>query len=212
MISNYKLLLESDFSGGQSCVNNPNVNQRGSASIASGRQVIVPSARFNCNGRITNVRVSMQSIIFDNNFPLFQVWHPTSPNSSTYNKTGEVQLPAGEFVRVGAGRNYHSANLSLNSSNSQIEFQSGDVIGYYQPSNPRWLIWSIQTSGYTSFSNTVTSPTTSINISNVDNTDTDRQPLIELMFGKMNKLTVISIYSSLHNASSIHNDVCCYDR
>ena len=186
------MLLESDFSGGQTCVNNPNVNQRGSASIASGRQVIVPSARFNCNGKITDVRVSMQSRGFGNNFPLFQVWHPTSPDSSTYNRSGQVQLPAGSFVAVGLGRNYHSSSLSLN-SNSQIEFQSGDVIGYYQPSNPRWLMWSIQTSGYTSYSNTVTSPTTSIDTSNVDNTDTDRQPLIELMFG--NVYTYVYTYS-----------------
>ena len=122
---------------------------------------------------------------FGDNFPLFQVWHPTSPNSSTYNKTGEVQLPAGEFVRVGAGRNYHSANLSLNSSNSQIEFQSGDVIGYYQPSNPRWSIWSVQTSGYTSYSNNVTTPSSSINTNNVDNIEGNHQPLIAVMFGKI---------------------------
>ena len=168
-------------------MNNPNVNQIGSASIDSGRQVIVPSARFNCNGRITNVAVSMSTQPFGNNFPLFQVWHPTSLNSSTYIKTDEVQLPEGVFVPVGAGKSYHSANLSLN-SNGQIEFQSGDVIGYYQPANPRWSIWSIQTSGYTSYSNNVTSPSTSINISNVDNTETNHQPLIAIMFGKSCKM------------------------
>ena len=145
--------------------------------------MIVPNARFDCNGKITNVAVSMSPQPFSN-FPLFQVWHPTSPNSSVYNKIGEIQLPGGEFIQVGAGRNYHSASLSLNSS-SQIEFQSGDVIGYYQPSSPRWSIWSIQTSGYNSYSNTVTSPSTSIDTNNVNNTETDRQPLIEVMFGKI---------------------------
>ena len=165
-------------------MNNPNVNQKGSASIDSGRQVIVPSARFNCNGRVKNVAVSMLSQPFGNDFPLFQVWHPTSPNSSTYNKTGEVQLPAGVFIPVGAGRSYHSASLSLN-SNSQIEFQSGDVIGYYQPSDPRWLIGSIQTSGYISYSNNGTAPSTSIDINNVNNAEDNRQPLIKIMFGKI---------------------------
>ena len=121
---------------------------------------------------------------FGNNFPLFQVWHPTSVNSSVYNKIGEIQLPAGDFVAVGVNRNYYFVSLSLNSS-SQIEFQSGDVIGYYQPSSPRWSIWSIQTSGYDSYSNNVTSPSTSIDTNNVDNTETDRQPLIEVMFGKI---------------------------
>ena len=154
--------------------------------------MIVPSARFNCNGRITNVTVSMSTQPFYDNFPLFQVWHPTSPNSSTYNKTGVFQLPAGDFVAVGTGRSYFSASLSFN-SNNQIEFQSGDVIGYYQPTDSRWLIWSIQTSGYTSYSNNVTSPLTSIDINNVDNIEGNRQPLIEVTFGKnkLNKSVII---------------------
>ena len=63
-----------------------------------------------------------------NNFPQFEVWHPTSPNSNNYNRIGDVHLPAGDLVLVGIGRNYYSDNVSL-SSNNQIEFQSGDVIG-----------------------------------------------------------------------------------
>ena len=148
--------------------------------------MIVPNARFNCNGRITNVAVSQfQALILsDSSFPLFQVWHPNLPNSTTYNKIAEVQLPLGDFRVVAPGRNYHHVNLSLNSS-SQIEFQSGDVIGYYQPPNSQRLIGSIQTSGYTSYSNSVTSPSTSIDINNVDNIDTDHQPLIAVMFGNI---------------------------
>ena len=129
----------------------------------------------------------------NNNLPLFQVWHPASLNSSTYNKIGEVQLPAGDFVPVGVGRNYFFANLPLNGS-SQIEFQSGDVIGYYQPSSSQRSIGSDQTSGYTSYSNNVTSPSTSIDISTVDNTDNNHQPLIAVMFGK-----IININSFQHN-------------
>ena len=162
---------------------NPNVNQRGPVAIGDGRQVIVPNARFNCNGRITNTAVSMINW-FGENYPLFQVWHPTSLNSSTYNKTAEVQLVADNFISIGQGRSYYHVSLSLNSS-SQIEFQSGDVIGYYQPSSSRRLISSIQTSGYTSFSSTVKSST--IDINNVDNIDTNLQPLIKVMFGKTMK-------------------------
>ena len=168
---------------------NPNVNQRGEMTIDDGRQVIVPNARFNCSGRITNVAVSMTAW-FGTNYPLFQVWRPTSLNSSTYNKTGEVQFPAGDFIGIGQERSYYHASLSLN-KNGQIEFQSGDVIGYYQPSNPRHRIWSIQTSGYTSYSNAVTSPLTSIDINNLNN-ETDRQPLIEVTFGKIMINTVTS--------------------
>ena len=87
-------------SGGQTCVNNSNVNQRGEVSIDSGRQVIVPSARFNCNGRITSVTVSMRGQFGGNNVPLFEVWHPTSPNSNNYNRIGDVQLPAGDLFSL----------------------------------------------------------------------------------------------------------------
>lgn len=144
--------------------------------------MIVPAARFNCSGRITNVAVSMQFIFSGPDLPLFQVWRPASPNSSVYNKIGEVELPSGDHMG-GIIINYYFANLSLNSS-TQIEFQSGDIIGYYQSSSSQRLIRNIQTSGYTSYSNTVSSPLTSIDINNVDNSDIDRQPLIEVMFGK----------------------------
>ena len=145
--------------------------------------MIVPNAALNCNGRITNVAVSMEVITPPrNNIPLFQVWHPTLSNSSNYTIIGEVQLSAG--IRMGNdATRYSLTNMSLN-SNNQIEFQSGDVIGYYQPSDSQRLIWNIQTSGYTSYSNTVTSPLTSIDTDNVDNIETDRQPLIEIIFGK----------------------------
>ena len=146
--------------------------------------MIIPNARFNCNGRITNVAVSMSGqIATGSNYPLFQVWHPTQLNSSTYSKIDEVQLTGGNYINI-YNRGYYYANISLN-RNSRIEFESGDVIGYYQPSNSRRLIWSIQTSGYTSYSNTVTSPSTSIDINNVDNIETNHQPLIEIIFGKI---------------------------
>ena len=115
--------------------------------------------------------------------PLFQVWHPTSLNSTTYNKIGEVQLPAGN--RIGdSSTGYYYASLSLN-NNNQIEFQSGDVIGYYQPSNPYHGIWSIQTNGYISYSKNVSNSPASIDINNVHYTDNNHQPLIQVMFGKI---------------------------
>ena len=144
--------------------------------------MIVLNATFNCNGRITNVAVSMDGEI-GSNYPLFQVWHPTQLNSSTYNKTDEVQLTGGEYISIDDTKGYYYASLSLN-SNSQIEFQSGDVIGYYQPSDARRHIWSVQTSGYTSYSNNVTSPLTSVDINSIENIKTNHQPLIKVMFGK----------------------------
>ena len=124
------------------------------------------------------------------NIPLFQVWHPTSLDSNMYNKIHEVQLPMGDRVNLRSGLGaYYFACLSLNRS-SQIEFQSGDVIGYYQPPDPRRLIWSVSTSGYTSYSNNVTSPSTSIDINNVHNAEINRQPLIDIIFGKIKSVTL----------------------
>ena len=135
------------------------------------------------------ILVSMESDGESGNLPIFQVWHLTLNTSSTYSKIGEVQLPEGNLMTSSEG-NYSFVNMSLNSS-SQIEFQSGDVIGYYQPSNSRRLIWNIQTTGYTSYSNTVTSPLTSIDINSVDNIETDRQPLIEVIIGKIKQICLL---------------------
>ena len=204
----YNKMLTFLIVGAQMCVNNPNVNERGQVTIDKGRQVIVPNARFNCNGRVTNVAVSMQKSLGTNN-PLFQVWHPTSLNSSTYNKIGEVQLPEGIFKAVGKGKNYHHVSLSLNSS-SQIEFQSGDVIGYYQPPNAQRLIWGNQTSGYTSYSSTVTNST--IDINSADNNETNLQPLIEVMFGKIiNKLQTYLYSCITHDQISLFNQPTATD-
>ena len=145
--------------------------------------MIVPNARFNCNGRITGISVSMRKW-HGTDYPLFQVWHPTLLNSSIYNKTGEVKLPEGEFKAIGNGKNYNNATLPLNSSN-QIEFQSGDVIGYYQPFHPRVLIWSSRTREYISYTRSVKTPLTSIDLNNEDYNQTDYQPLIKVMFGKI---------------------------
>ena len=164
---------------GQACINNPSVNQEGELYINVGRQVIVPKAAFNCNGRIKNIAVSSIWWSWSGNLPLLQVWRLTPLTPNTYNKTAEIQLPAGDY---NTRTNRVFASVSLN-SNNKIEFQSGDVIGYYQPSNPRRLIWSIETSGYTSYSTYVSHLLTSVDISNVDITN-NSQPLIEVMIGK----------------------------
>ena len=124
--------------GGQTCISNPITDQRGDMPINSGRQVIVPNSTFNCNGRITNIMVSMSTVSSRTDFSVFEVWHPTSL-SGTYHKIGEVELPLGRRMGGQSHNNFDYATLSLNSS-IQIEFQSGDVIGYYQPSDTQRLI------------------------------------------------------------------------
>ena len=170
-----------NLSGAQACVNNPNIARKGQVTIDTRKQVIVPNVRFNCNGRITNVAASMKGWSGATNNPLFEVWRPYI-YSGSYMKIGEVHFSAGSLKGVGQG-SYYYANISLNSS-SQIEFQSGDVIGYYQPSNAR-QIWSIQTDDYTSYSCTFPYAIDLLHIYSVDISVTNYQPLIEVMFGKV---------------------------
>ena len=168
----------SSFSGGQICIDNPDARQRGSHSSMAGSQVIVPSASTNCTVRITRLIVSMDfGGYFNGGLPIFQVWRPSSPGSSVYNRVSRAQL-LGQLLTV---NNYYIGNFVLG---SPVEFQPGDVIGYYQSSSPFFTIWNIETSGYTSYSNNANSPATTINISDVDNVENDRQPLIELFYGK----------------------------
>ena len=185
-----------NLSGTQACVNNPNIDRKGQVTIGTGKQVIVPNATFNCNGRITNVAVSMKHLSGATNYPIFEVWRPHNTYSGSYNKIGEVHFSAESLKGVGR-RSYYYANISLNSS-SQIEFQSGDVIGYYQPSNAR-QIWSIATDEYTSYSHTFPYALDSLHIDSDGISVDNYQPLIEVMYGKIIiAFMAIITYDNLH--------------
>ncbi|XP_065899772.1 uncharacterized protein [Dysidea avara] len=165
------------LSGGQSCIDNPDVNQKGTNLIPSGRQVIIPNIRFNCTVRITHIAVSLAFGDLGSNPPMIQIWRPLFPGSTVYSNLGQVRIPSGKFKAF----NHLFVNLTISNSDD-INFVPGDVIGYYQPLNATRLIWSIETSGYTSYSNNVNSARNRIDISNVDNVETNQQPLIELSF------------------------------
>ena len=162
--------------GGQSCLDNPNIYQQGNATLGRGRQVIIPKAVFNCSGRVTRITVSIASSKSTDDLPVFQTWRPLSPGSSVYNKIVQVQI-TDTIVMDG---NYCIANITISDINV-TEFHSGDVIGYYQGSD---LIWNIQTDGYTSYiiddhNNSITA----INISDVAGMN-QQQPLIHMIIGK----------------------------
>ena len=113
-------------------------------------------------------------------YPSVQVWRPISQNSTIYNKVGTTCTLTADDI----------TNLTINGSllgnvsctvDNRTEFQSDDVIGYYQ-SNSSLL--NIVTEGYTSYGSKNNS-LTSINISNADYTHKSRQPLIQLLYGKV---------------------------
>ena len=174
------IFYDNSFSGGQRCVGNPDVIQRGSHTSKFGRQVVVPNANINCVVRITGVAVSMNfGGYLSDNLPLFQIWRPISPGLSVYNRVVQVQLSNGSLI--GGHRGYYLTNFTVS---HPADLQPGDVIGYYQSSTPKRIIWDIENSEYTSYSNNATSPETTIDINNVDYVEANRQPLIELQFGK----------------------------
>ena len=165
---------------GQNCINNPDIDRPGSNTFLPHRQVIIPSMNFNCNGRITSVAASIDSpdifgIRIGDTLPVFQVWHPQTPGSNIYSVIGQVQFQLGTLQ----SRGYFNSVVSLTGDN-RIEFQAGDVIGYYHPSNPIRVV-GIIISNYISYAFSFNNLTT-INISNYNGFQ--RQPLISVMTGE----------------------------
>ena len=167
---------------GQSCVDTVNVRQRGNDNFRDARQVIVPRSNFSCNGRITGYLMSLDQQNGNNvqGHPSVQVWHPI--NSTVYTRVNtECALTESDITSI---EDYHLGNASC-TGNNRIEFQSGDVIGYHQADSVRYRLWTIRTTEYIAYSYDANTPLSTVNINNADNSIDDRQPLIQVMFGKI---------------------------
>ena len=108
------------------------------------------------------------------------MWRPSTVGTTTYNKVGEVQL-SDDQVTIGSS-NLEEANIILTGNNT-IEFQSGDVVGYYQPLDSRYQMIHIQTNGYRLYQFDVSSAPSSLNLSNADD-DANYQQLIQFNIGE----------------------------
>ena len=165
------------------------VQHQGTVSSPTRSQVIILEYNFSCNGRITGYLVSVEKDgMFFENYPRIQIWHPTSP--TVYSRVGTLcELTESDISRMtdNAGNEYHLGNVSC-TVNEQIEFQSGDIIGYYQVSILRYRLWNNGTVGYTSYHEErfFNAPDT-IDTSSVDNTFSNTKPLIQLMYGKISQ-------------------------
>ena len=177
------VLMNNSLLGGQFCTDSVNVQQNGRDQIPRNRLAIIPRLNFTCNGRITGIRARVR---FDNNedrvdYPFFQVWRPLSTNPTVYNKTGEVHL-SDDQVTMG-NNNFLEANIILTGNNT-IEFQSGDVVGYYHPPQSRYQVRTIRTSGYILYRFDGPPPPTSVDINDADVDNNEGQPLIQFTIGK----------------------------
>ena len=171
---------------GQSCAGTVDVSQIGTTSVTNPGQVIVPQNTFSCNGRITGYAMRLRLI--NNNapqgiYPIIQVWHPTSLR--------EYQRVEAECFNSLSFRNSNNVNISLNVSctgSNRIEFQSGDVIGYLQPNETRYALWSIENAtGYMSFYDDREGSPPIVDLHNFTNESVlvNTRPLIEVLYGKI---------------------------
>ena len=145
--------------------------------------MIVPQTHFFCNGRINGFIVSL-NLDDDNDVenPYIQVWHSLS-DLDIYILIGQYQLQESDISRI-RRENYYLANATLSGGN-RIEFQSGDVIGYFHPSSPRYRVWSIENArGYTTYSVNSQSPLNMLNVRDDSFSENqDDRPLIQALFG-----------------------------
>ena len=167
---------------GQNCANNPNISTPGDYFILEGIQFVMPNLTSNCNGgRISGVTANMYAARRFGSLPVFQVWHPLSPGSNVYSKVGQVQFEAPEGANIVT--RIHISNVSLTGSD-RIEFQSGDVIGCYQPFFSRYTVGANNASYTSYFTNSSSLAATTINVNNVSYFETIMQPLINVMIGE----------------------------
>ena len=138
------VLMNNSLLGGQTCTDSVNI-QRSGFIIGHNRLAIVPHFNFTCDGRITSIRARVFFMNDRSEYPFFQVWRPASFGSTIYNKIGEVPLQSDD--QLTNSNNNLIANIILTGDNT-IEFQSGDVVGYYQPPNTRYEVAVTSTNDY----------------------------------------------------------------
>ena len=160
------------------CIQNLDISIQPNYGRLFAHHVIVTDFAFTCNGRVTGVKARF-NIGSGYDLPVFQVWHPVLPGSSVYSIVGQVQFQFGNGIIT-----------VLLTGNDQIEFQSGDVVAYYQPNDSsnymRYIADKpIQNPTYILHGQSITNATT------IDTNSTD--------FSKVQDLPLINITTGKHN-------------
>ena len=166
--------------GGQPCVDTVVTQQRGSITLNTESQIIVPMSAISCTGRVTGYVISLDQLSVDSgDYPSIQVWRPTNPSLMNYDILHQYTLTQNDIADM---MDYHLATVAF-MGNNRIEVQTNDIIGYYLPNNLRYTVWNIVTSGYTSYSMSSSSPLSSFRTNQPDSVNSDTQPLIQVLFG-----------------------------
>jgi len=100
-----------------------------------------------------------------------------------YNRISQVQSQLNQIFQQSV--NVAIINITL-TSDERIEFRSGDIIGYYHPSDIRYDIRTIRTDGYVQYEFDGSPTLTSVDFSTVanDSITDQRQPLIQFTIGE----------------------------
>jgi len=118
-----------------------------------------------------------------NDYPFFQVWRPASSGSTVYNKIDEVQLQSdSQVTRESNNSDTGKANILL-TGNDRLEFQSGDVVGYFHPTTARYQVKSILTNRYAEYLFIGSTAPASVNLINADH-NYIQEPLIHFEIGE----------------------------
>ena len=163
------------------CTDPVNIQQDGDSQLGRNRLAIFPRLNFTCDGRITNIRAEVIRSNPRRDSLSFQVWRSSSPGSMTYNRISEVLLQS-DNQTTRRRNNLYDANIVL-TGNSRIEFQSGDIVGYFHPNDIRHSVRDILTDGYVQYRFNGSPPPTSVDLSMRDAMINSRQPLIQFAIG-----------------------------
>jgi len=108
------------------------------------------------------------------------LWRPSTANPNVYTRVGSVQLTDSHATRR---TGYWIIDISF-SGNNRIEFQTGDVIGHFDPGpDPRFRLWSTSTAGYTTYSNSAVNQADMFDISSAEFSVMNQQPLVQITYG-----------------------------
>jgi len=174
------------------CTDFVDIQQNGDHQFGRNRLAIIPRLNFTCNGRIINIRAKVTSNSNRNAFPSLQVWRVSSFGLVTYNRIGETQLQSDDQM-ISGSNSFLETNTTL-TGDDRIEFQSGDVIGYYHPPDSRYQVRDIKTDGYFLYRFDELPPPNPVNLNEANNMFNFRQPLIQFMIGMYIYVHVITSY------------------
>lgn len=133
-----------------------------------------------------------------NDLPRLQIWRPSSLKLNVYNRIGQLSFVSPQLIENRFTKKQFYFTYAT-SGDDQIEFQPGDVIGYYQPSNPRYLLWSIEEQEYFSYSNNASVEFMTYNTTNVDHTNNQLLPFARVSFGEYYTIDVNFIITFNHD-------------